>query len=103
MSCEENEIEEIEETIIKLKSYKRLMWGTECDKLYGKCFDKAITIMRKYQEITSTAKRLHGKWDMSYLGDGFISCPFCREPHDVDRYSEVKDMHYCVRCGAHLD
>lgn len=41
----------INEHIVMLRSYKKLMWGTECDKRYGESFSVAIDIMQKYQKI----------------------------------------------------
>ena len=41
----------IDEHITMLRSYKKLMWGTECDKRYGESFSVAIDTMRKYQKI----------------------------------------------------
>ena len=41
----------IDEHITMLRSYKKLMWGTECDKRYGESFREAIDIMQKYKKI----------------------------------------------------
>ena len=71
----------IDEHIVMLRSYKKLMWGTECDKRYGDTFNFAIETMRKYQQIEQIVK------DTQYLceyGSAFIDIREVVENGKVD-------------------
>ena len=59
----------IDEALVKMQSYKKLMWGTECDKRYGEAFDIAIETMCKYQKITEMIDNIESVIDANQASE----------------------------------